>query len=221
MDILLIKGNKMKFNYLLFLASILFFVGCSSTYTVKNFSSKEKFYKDFNNSVRNKVVKITLTNDSSFSTLEDTRILSDSIFFTKQVLLDEKIETNEIKNIKYLDTSTSNLAAIILLNNGKVLKAKKADLLAGSSINVLIQVDENENLLLNNIKNASYINHWLGVPIGLLGGTALGYFTLGIVNSINPKGNNSGLLIYPAASILIGGILGWIVGHNYTYQFNP
>lgn len=40
----------------------------------------------------------------------------------------------------------------------------------------------------------------------------------GIVDSITPKGYNSNLLIYPVASFLIGGIIGWLICHNYIYN---
>ncbi len=188
---------------------------------MKDFSSKEKFYDDFNKYMVNTPVKVTLVNDSSFTALNGVSIANDSLFFTAQILKKEKIESNEIKNIKYLDPSSSNFAAIIILNNGKELKAIKADILSGSSINVLILEEENKNLPLRNIREASYNNHWLGVPVGLLSGTVLGYFTLGIVNTINPKKNNPGLLVFPAAAIIIGGVLGWNVGYNYIYRFNP
>ncbi len=209
-----------KNNFIFFIFSFLL-VGCSSTYTIKNFTSKEKFYEEFNRSAKNKTVKVTLTNDSSITALNGANISNDSLFFTNQVLKEEKIESNEIKNIKYLDTGSSNLAAIIILNNGKELKAKKANMLGGSSINAWIVENELENLPLSKIKRASYNKNCVGVPIGLLSGTVLGYFSLGIANGLISKGSKSDTIVYPIASILIGGVIGWIVGYDYTYQFNP
>lgn len=96
-------------------------------------------------------------------------------------------------------------------------------MLEGSSINALIMENESVNLTLSKIKRASYNKHWLGVPIGLLSGTVLAFFVQGIAGSIlnNPKNNPPGLLVYTAASILIGSVIGWIVGYDYKYQFNP
>jgi PBP1b-binding outer membrane lipoprotein LpoB len=54
----------MKNIYGLFFLLALLLMGCSSTYTIKDFPSKERFYEDFNNSVKNKDVSITLMSDS-------------------------------------------------------------------------------------------------------------------------------------------------------------
>ena len=45
---------------------MIFLIGCSSTYKISDFSSPEKFYKDFNKSADGKILKITLHDDSSF-----------------------------------------------------------------------------------------------------------------------------------------------------------
>ena len=57
---------------------VLILTGCSSIYTQKDFPSKQKFYEDFNNSVRNKKVIVTLTNDSLIN-LINAEIKNDSL----------------------------------------------------------------------------------------------------------------------------------------------
>ncbi|MCL5030321.1 MAG: hypothetical protein M1480_15025 [Bacteroidetes bacterium] len=209
----------MKIIYLALSAITILLVGCSSTYTIKNFSSKEKFYENFNNSAKNKTVKVTLSNDSSFTALEGTNITNDSLFFTTQILKEEKIESNAIRNIKYLESGSSNLAAIIILNNGKELKAKKADMLEGSSINALIMENKNVNLPLNDIKKVSYKNRLLGTLIGFLIGIPAAYLVGEQFFVLFGSGNEMAISLI--SSPIIGGIIGAITGYTYIYQFNP
>lgn len=69
----------MKNIYLIISLIIFFLTGCSSTYTLKDFSSKEKFYNDFNKYMSNKPVKVTFVDDSSFVFSENVKISNDSI----------------------------------------------------------------------------------------------------------------------------------------------
>ena len=92
-------------NYysLLTILLFLFLVGCSSTYTLKDFSSKEKFYEDFNKYMSNRLVKVTFVNDSSFIISENVKISNDSVLLlsTGQNIISnfplEKVK--EIRNI--------------------------------------------------------------------------------------------------------------------------
>ena len=97
----------------------LIFIGCSSIYTVKDFSSKEKFYEDFNNSVKNKELEITLVNDSSFSVLEGSKIADDSLDLILNFQNKEHtLVADEIENIKYYGDSYSSPSAY---NNKNIL----------------------------------------------------------------------------------------------------
>ncbi len=87
----------------IFIVLVLILTGCSSTYTLKNFSSKEKFYENFNNYMSNKPVKVTFVEDSSFIISENVKISNDSLIslFTGQNAINnlplEKVR--EIRNI--------------------------------------------------------------------------------------------------------------------------
>lgn len=63
----------------IFIVLVLILTGCSSTYTLKDFSSKEKFYENFNKYMSNKPVKVTFVNDSSFVISKNVKISNDSI----------------------------------------------------------------------------------------------------------------------------------------------
>ena len=93
-------------------------IGCSSIYKVSDFSSKNKFYEDFNSFAKNKSIKIIMTNDSSFITSEGPYILNDSLIFTTITQKEETIDKNEIKDIKYSGNDMSNLSGRIILKNG-------------------------------------------------------------------------------------------------------
>ena len=89
----------MKIIYLISSISLLILTGCYSTYQVSDFSSRVKFYEDFNKSVIEKDVKVTLSNDSSFFMSNDAAIENDSLYFTS-----EEIKSG-IKMIALSDTN--------------------------------------------------------------------------------------------------------------------
>src|ERR1039457_5796741 len=70
----------MKYINTLLIVSALILMGCSSTYTIQNFSSKEKFYQDFNNSVKERDIKVVLSNDSSFTLMHGAVLENDTLF---------------------------------------------------------------------------------------------------------------------------------------------
>jgi len=95
----------MKFlsSTLIYLPIITFlFIGCASTYSINNFSSKENYYENFNKSINNKTFKITLINDSSFTTSESVKIVNDNLV----VASPDKSSVNSvpIKRIKEIRT---------------------------------------------------------------------------------------------------------------------
>ena len=69
----------MKIFYLITLAFAFFFLGCSSTYKVSDFPSKDKFYEDFNKSMYNKFVKVSLVSDTTFIITGNVKISNDSL----------------------------------------------------------------------------------------------------------------------------------------------
>ena len=151
-------------------------MGCSSIYTERYFSSKEKFYKDFNKSAFNKTLKVTLKNDSSFICSNGAEIKYDTLFlpFYKRY--------------------------------------------------------NNKNFIpLKNVKQISFVNHWKGIPIPLICGTIIGFGTGYLINnSLTAPGSNSdnvnigayGIIVLTGVGIISGGIIGWINGYTFTYQFN-
>ena len=70
----------MKLFYLFIPAVFILFIGCSTTYKATEYMNKKEFYKDFNSSVLNNKLKVTLNNDSLFVVPEGAEIKSDSIF---------------------------------------------------------------------------------------------------------------------------------------------
>ncbi|MHB8854554.1 MAG: hypothetical protein ACYC6P_14525 [Ignavibacteriaceae bacterium] len=89
-------------NILMIMSLSLFCVGCSSYYTAKDFSSKEKYYKDFNDFAKNKNMTVTLINDSSFTTYVGSEILNDTLSFLREKdFTHEEIPLKNIKSINY------------------------------------------------------------------------------------------------------------------------
>ena len=93
----------MKIYCLTGLIVSLFFIGCSSTYKVSDFSSKDKFYENFNKFADNKNMKVTLTNDSSFIAEGNTKVSNDTLIITMNVKNDiyKSLPLIKIREISY------------------------------------------------------------------------------------------------------------------------
>ncbi|MHB8579539.1 MAG: hypothetical protein ACYDA4_06725 [Ignavibacteriaceae bacterium] len=202
---------------------------------MSDFSSKEKFYGDFNNFARNKNVKVTLSNDSSFSLTNGAEIANDTLYSPKEEIKSgiKKIALSDIKGINY--TNQSHTTALIVLKDGKRYQAEQ---LRGNRDSVEFSFTKTITLKdvtsINDIKNISYKNHWLGVIPGFFEGMPLGIVIAG--SKIIPTYESNGMpwpgvptkfYDYTSAMIwgipigaIIGSTIGWFMGFNYTYQFN-
>jgi hypothetical protein len=153
------------------------FIGCSSTYRISQFSSKDKFFEDFNKSANDKSLKITMNDDSSFTANRGAKISNDSLTFFSIVRKEVKINKADIKDIKYFGTDMNHLSATIFLNNGDTATAKNINLGTDSSINAVLYVSENGSLPVLKIKQVSYVNHSMGAFMGFLTGIPAGLLT--------------------------------------------
>ncbi|MGA7721954.1 MAG: hypothetical protein WCA84_12370 [Ignavibacteriaceae bacterium] len=229
----------MKIFYLLISVLSLLLIGCSSTYKVSDFPSRDKFYEDFNKSASDKSLKIILDNDSTISADDGARISNDSLFITLPVLKQEKVINKD--DIEDITVSIHDMTTTIVLKNDKSVTAGSIDILPGSSVAIYNFENTYKYLSLINVKEISYKNHWLGLPVPLISGTLIGV-GLGIlfveVNDTFSSGSGSGsnfqsssnsqrgadgyaFLGLSAIGIVGGSILGWINGWTYTYEFAP
>jgi hypothetical protein len=225
----------MKIIYLISSISLLIFTGCYSTYQVSDFSSRVKFYEDFNKSVNEKAVKVTLSNDSSFFMSSGAAIENDSLYFPKEEIKSgiKKIALTDIKRINY--TNQSRTTALIILNDDKRYRAEQIlvnrDSIEFSYTKVITLKYVTS---LNNVRNISYKNRWLGVIPGFIGGSISGVIagviaiqsTPGTFNTSGPQhyytgANNTPPIIAASSCVILGIAYGWFKGFNYTYQFNP
>ena len=99
---------QMQNIYSLLFVLVLLLMGCSFTYTIKNFHSKEKFYEDFNNSAKNKDLNITLINDSSFSVIGGRVLKQDTLYTSTNVF-----PVNIVKTVNYKTRLRSLLIGIL------------------------------------------------------------------------------------------------------------
>ncbi len=95
----------MKDTNLIFFIFVLLFIGCSSTNTIKDSTSKEKFYEDFNKSVKDKNIKVTLTNDSLLALPGGAVIQNDTLFLLSQLLKSntKSFPLTTVKVVRYKD----------------------------------------------------------------------------------------------------------------------
>ena len=217
--------------YLIVLFSSLVISGCSSTYTINDFSSKEKFYEDFNNSVKYKNINVTLSNDSSFSVPYGAILSDDSLLTITNIKHTVKLRHSSVKEIKeYYDTDFTYPLHEVILTNGKELKGDDVRILPDSSVEYTVRGNVfGEKIPLKKVKEVNYKNHWLGIPsgflIGAVSGFGVSYIIAQFVNRNDPeKRSSENIYIFFAGlplGALTGTIWGWINGYSYTYQFNP
>ena len=223
----------MKIFDLLILLLSLLIIGCSSTYKISDFNSRDKFYEDFNKFVRDKSVKVTLVNDSSFYVENGAQIKNDTVYYFGQNIItrNKKIPSADTVAINYTDSNP--MSAEILLKDGEKYQANQIEFNGDS---IYFSYDDNINTIniissLDKVKSIDFKNHWLGIPFGFLGGASLGIGIGGVISSYDTQhmGNvdmkNQAYLIplYYGTTLgpILGSIVGWIIGWNYTYEFNP
>ncbi|HUX60910.1 MAG TPA: hypothetical protein VMV32_06330 [Ignavibacteriaceae bacterium] len=217
--------------YLIVVFFSLVISGCSSTYTIKDFSSKEKFYEDFNNSVKYKNINVTLSNDSSFSVPYGAILSDDSLLTITNIKHTVILRRSSVKEIKeYYDTDFTYPLHEVILTNGKKLKGDDVRILPDSSIEYTVRENVfGEKIPLKKVKEVNYKNHWLGIPSGFLIGAVSGFGVSYILDQFvnrNDVYNRShkNIFIYIAGiplGALTGTIWGWINGYSNTYKFNP
>ncbi|MHB8579890.1 MAG: hypothetical protein ACYDA4_08510 [Ignavibacteriaceae bacterium] len=223
----------MKIIYLITSIFLLILTGCYSTYNVSDFSSKDKFYEDFNKSANDKALKVTLSNDSSFFISNGAEIVNDTLYYLGKEINsgNKRIAVSDIKELNY--TSNDYKSASILLKNGESYRAKEIKMGKDSIEFAFTQevITQNKVTSINNIQKISYKNRWLGVIPGSIAGTLLG-FVIGVA-TISPgtplageleggtPANFASVPIGTFSGLILGSAFGWFMGFNYKYQFNP
>ncbi len=207
-----------------FAITLLFLVGCTSTYKLSDYPNKEKFYEDFNDFAGNKDIRISLINDSSFTSNGMAQILKDTLTITRQTLVgDEKLKLNEIEKINYYGTNFSTPSAMILLKSGTELNCENVKVLSDSLVQITKLKNIYESIPLSRIKEISFKNRWLGIiidfPAGIFTGTVIG----SIYTSISSHSSFLGtpVIVGAAVGLVAGVVVGSLAGYNYTYVFNP
>ncbi len=218
-----------KYFFINSFIAALFFVGCSSTYTIKDFPSKEKFYEDFNDFVKNKKVEVTLKNDSTFTTNEGTRINNDCLVFTNQFQSTGilRIPKQQIKSVNdYYDTNANHIVKIFN-KDGKEFDVKNVNYLPDSSIKFETEmtVTSTSRIALINVKNICYKKNWIGIIPGIMSGFLLSYVIAGLGESASPGdvgvfASGAAMVIGVPIGTFLGGVIGWLIGYDYIYQFN-
>ena len=223
----------MKYIFFLIPIIFLFLIGCSSTYKITDYPSKETFYKDINSSIRNRDVKV-LTADSSFTALEGSQIKAGSLQIVS--LAQKTIPLQEVKNVKYFETASATPKVYVWLKNGEELKPESIQKLSNSMIQLKNLRISDESISIFKIKEISYKTGWpgalTGIPIGFGSGAIVGGIlgSAGIIFHINSGGMKDtfdkeqstfvGMVSGALTGIITGGILGYIIGWEHKYKIN-
>ncbi len=209
----------MKSFYVSIPIIFLFLVGCSSTYRVTNYPSKEKFHKDVNGSMKIRDVNV-VTVDSSFTAIEGSRIEDDSLLIVANI--QEKIPLSEIKGIKYYGNGYEAPSAHMWLKSGEELNTKNVKVMPDSSIQFTDIT--NKKIQLTDVKHISYTNHWVGMGVGTFAGVLTGIALASSNLEIKYSGGGIEFNNYFwgfMVETVVGATLGAIIGWDIIYQFNP
>jgi hypothetical protein len=107
------QSEKMKYYYLISLIFLAFLIGCSSTYSVSDFSSKEKFYDDLNKSMHDKSIKVILINDSSYVINNNVRISNDSlVLLNPEESVGNNLALEKVKKISSINKGNKILTGL-------------------------------------------------------------------------------------------------------------
>ncbi len=224
----------MKLFYLVIPIALVFFIGCSSTFKVTDYSSKEKFYEDVNNSIKNRDFNL-VTADSSFTALAGSIIKDDSLKTTSK-FQEKIIPLKDVKSIKYFGNAYEIPSATVWLGNGKELRAEQIKELPDSMIQLTNVRVSSGYISVDKIQAISYKTRWqctlLGAPIGFASGALIGGILgrSGAIIHINDGGNHptfdsgTSMVVGAAWGALIGTvtgiIVGYIIGWDHVYQFH-
>ena len=207
---------------LIILSLSIILAGCSTIYKVKDYSQNEKFISDFNSTINERHIKITLTNDSVIYQGTNAVLLNDTLFFANSNIPKKDYALCKIKSIRYERSKYyPEYTATILLNDMSEFKAVNIKQTPDSSIqfNMLTSVPASK------LKEVSYKNSWLGaiigIPAGVFAGLGIGAFVAsGYSNGKDEKKSSSIGTVILFSGPIIGAVLGSVVGYTYTYQFN-
>jgi len=164
---------NLKYFYLSIPIILLFLIGCSSTYKVIDYSSYEKFYEDFNNSVKDTKLSVTLTNDSSLVFPEGAEIKNDSIYlkyYPNYYPLNLKL-----KNDKYFPLT--DIKKVSYRNHWKgILPGFYSGLFSGGFIGgILFNYKEGGNHPQKDWGTSIFMGAFYGMIVGVIVGTIIGW----------------------------------------------
>ncbi len=216
--------------YLIVVFFSLVISGCSTTYTIKDFSSKEKFYEDFNNFASSKSLDAELINGTTITVINGY-ILGDTLY-TTGFRIDRKsgeIALSDIKKIDY--TGSDYKSANLLLKNGSQISVEEVNF-RNDTLSYTNSIRQEVAMPLSHIQKVSYKNRWFSTPAGFLSGSIIGayigskfpsysYHTSMSTGKQESEQNINSALYGLGSGVIIGTVIGWLIGYTYTYQFNP
>jgi hypothetical protein len=159
--------NIMKILVLIIAVFALLLTGCSSTYKVSDFSTKDQFYGEFNKFADNKNLKITLTNDSSFIAVGKTKISDDTLIIRMNITNDEEINI-AVKNDVYKSLPLNKIKEISYKNHWLGIPFGFLDgLVIGTGVGIIVSKSQSNQTG----KNTDLVSP---IIIGATGGSIIG-----------------------------------------------
>ena len=222
----------MKKNYFI-LVILVIFTGCSSTYKISDYSSKDKFYDDFNIFACNKIVEVKLRSGRPLY-LGNVMIKNDSLF-CNSLYTSAFHDTAAMDNIKEIHfTSISHESGEIITKEGRIINAGNIRIKADSVYFVAINKLAALNFIseVNNLKEISYSDTWKYTLPAAAIGTIAGFIvcSTGAVKIINRENQyhngykeqyGEEYYICGLSGFLIGSIAGMFIYKDYVYEFEP
>lgn len=227
----------MKIEVKIMLLFVFFIFGCSTTYRLSSFSSKEKYYEKINSELRDKEIAVELTDEDFPLFYKDVAIQGDTLFSIVEDVRDTLL-TFPKKEITEIYFDINHTSANVYFKNGQVLKAESVKG-AIDSVWIKEKVVTQKKIFISeasNIKTLAYKNKGKGAMLGIPLGIVLGGVTGILIGKISPMNkteyknsehgktegdqylNNFATGVF--IGVLTGLVTGHIVGYPITYEFD-
>ncbi len=210
---------------------LIFFTGCSSTYKVTDFPTKEKFYEEINTTLNQRPTKVTLRNDSVLAAQAGLVLKNDQLTCYSKVIdkRNRKIPLQDLASVNF--NGQEKESAFIKKKNGEEFVAEDVSTVMDS-----LQFTEVRNLTkitvfpIDSVKSVSYTSLWKAMSVGgMIGWPSfgiLGYYWGKSITQLD-GGNSgdrssqefSGFVMGIFAGSFLGAISGFFWEYLVVYEF--
>jgi hypothetical protein len=224
---------KKTITFFILLITGLYVSGCARTYNAARYASGDDFRRDFNSSAGNRSVTVELKDKSEIYIKNGVSVKNDTLFSISENggITEETESAVPLSMIKSILNSGSESGTVeLVLNNEEKVPAIVTR--SGSDSLFFYRVNKSYTNApvapADKVLEVKYKNRRAGAAYGMtagfFAGGVLGLGSIYIESTVNEKVENAEppfkyFITGAAAGFVIGGVIGWLTGYGFTYQF--